>query len=428
MIALKLYQWWGIAGVFNRIKAKIGRYKLSVIAVASLFLFFLLIIWTFSQLAFSSIEKSRSTRAELFDRDLRELIGHYDSDERYVLEKNLTQFLSEQRPLAPLLLPRQYYVALPSGASKLTPRLPPRNCFVDLIKFGSKSISAQKFPEKFCAYFAENKDVGSYLFFSMAFVDAEINPLRSGDVSFAADSVKIVVENGDIKSSWLLTLQLPKNVTSTDRYQLTAFREKTSGIKELDKRIEGWAYVQKQANNSNVINLIARLDFKEFYNYQESDVWPPQNWEKTRIKLSRNDVSAKNNLEQIRYKDIGISNLSIPSLAKSIFGAYASLNVKSDNNSWPVIPIDLIKSKLKDSTNFIRLVDGDLLVRQNPIVRSQLLQDTNISFEIKHPGAVIEQSIWKTALFIIVMFIGFIALAAFFFFQLLREISFSLLT
>lgn len=422
MIALKLYQWWGIVGVFNRVKAKIGRYKLSVIAVASLVLFFLLIIWTFFQLASSSIEKSRLIRSELFDRDLRELIGHYDSDERYVLEKNLSQFLSEQRPLAPLLLPRQYYVALPSGTSKFIPRPPPRNCFVDLVKLGSKSISSQKFPEKFCAYFAENKNVGSYLFFSMAFVDTEINTLRTGDVSFGADSVKISVENGGVRNTWWLLLQSPKNLANGERFQLTAFREKTDGVKELDKRIEGWAYVQKQANNSTVVNLIARLDFKEFYTSQESEIWPPKYWEKTRIQLSRNDVSAQNNIEQIQYENTGFSNLSIPSLSTSIFNAYASLNVIADRTSWPVIPSGSVKSKLKNSADFIRFVDGDLLIRQNPIVRSQLLQDTSISFEVRHPGAVIEQSIWKTALFIILLLLGFIALAAFFFFQLLKPI------
>ena len=412
----------GIAGVFNKIKTKIGRYRLSVVAVVALFLFFLLIIWTFSQLTISTIEKSRLIRSELFDRDLRELTGQFDSDERYVLEKNLQQFLKEQRPLSPLLLPRQYYVALPSGQSKFTPRLPPRNCFIDLIKQEPRSITPQKIPEKICIYFAENKNVGSYLFFSMAFVDSEINLLRFGDSSFTADSVKLVVKNQNTQLAWLLLLQPPNKVGSLNRYQLTAFRLKPDGLKELDKKIEGWAYVQKQANGSNVINLIARLDFKEFYTDIDREVWPPMHWDETRVSLYRSDISSENNLVKVEYKEFGTTNLSIPQLSTSIFGAYATLNVKANNKLWPVIPAYEVKSKFKESNSLFRFVDGDLLIRQTPIVRSQFLQDTNISFEVKHPGAVIEKGIWRTALYIIFLFLGFIALAAFFFFQLLKPI------
>lgn len=420
-LALELYQWLDIAGVFSRLKAKIGRYQLSVIAVIALLLFILLIIWTFYQLAVSTMDKSRLIRTELFDRDLRELTGHFDSDERYVLEKNLAAFLSEERLLSPLLLPRQYYVALPSGNSKFTPRLPPRNCFVDLIKQETKTTT-QKFPEKFCAYFADNKSVGSYLFFSIAFVDSEIHPLRSGDISFTADSVKIIVENEGIKGTWFLVLQRPINVTNTDRYQLTAYKEKNDGVRELDKKFEGWAYVQKQANNSNVINLLARLDFKEFYDITNDDTWPPSNWVRTRIQLSRNDATSQSNIESIEYSDIGFGNLSIPSLSKSIYSAYANLNVKVGKDSWPVEPMSQVKHTFKDSNNFIRFVDGDLLLRQDPIVRSQLLQDTNLSFEIKHPGAVIEKSIWKTAIYIIALLISFILLTIFILSKLLIPI------
>ena len=67
------------------------------VAVVALILLFLLTLATLVNLVTTSVEKARSIRQERFDRDLRELAGRFDADERYVLEKNLTEVAPEFR-------------------------------------------------------------------------------------------------------------------------------------------------------------------------------------------------------------------------------------------------------------------------------------------------------------------------------------------
>lgn len=389
---------------------------------SALIALFILVGYTFIQLCFNSIDKSRSIRSEIFDRDLRDLVSHFDADERYVLDSNIKSFLAENRELKPLLLPRQYYVALPHGQSKFIPRPPPRNCFVDLKTIDVGSESPSKFPEKFCSYFADNKNLGTYLFMSMAFSDSYVKLLSSGDVSFNADAIRVEVESSGIVEAWLITMQLPAKMPDKGRYQLTAFRLREDGRKEIDKRFEGWAYIQEQVNSSAVLNLIARLDFKEFIQAGDEH-WPPTNWDKTKVRLSRADVSQNGQSRIIKYDNSGASNLSITSLSPAIFNAYGILSVKKNGVLWPVNPPSSTKSiAIKGDELIIKSEEGDLLIRQNPIVRSQLLQDTNIEFSVQHPGTVLERSIWVTGALLVLSLLGFLFLFGFFFIQLLKPI------
>lgn len=407
-------------GLFKRGWDRFIRYQTVIIGGASLVLLLVSIIWAFYLLGKTSMEKSRINRSEIFDRDLKELVGQFDADERYVLENNLSFFITEKRQLSPLMLPRQYYVALPKGSSKFIPRPPPRNCFVNL-QSSFQTTSSDKLPDKFCSYFAENKNVGTYLFIAMTFVDPEVVLLRPGDTKFVADSITVTIKNGGLENKWLLVFQAPPNVSINTRYQITAFRETHNQVLERDKRLEGWAYIQKQANNSNIVNLIARFDYKEFYD-QNDEVWPPENWSKTRIFLTRTDASNNSEKVSFDYDADGESVLSIPSLSSTIFNAYATLKIRTPNGIFNVTPNASQSAKSRLSESYIQLVDGDLLLRHEPIIRSLLLQDTDLAFEIEHPGEVIEKPIWVTGTWLVIILFGFTALMGFLFLRVLKPI------
>ena len=123
----------------NRVFDVLRRFQLSISIGFVIVAFMLSSIGILYLLGAASVSKARSVRSEFVDRDLRELVGRMDSDERYVLEHNIDQLVTDMRDISPLVLPRQYYVGLPPNYLKVSPRQPPRNCFVELIqvKIGS---------------------------------------------------------------------------------------------------------------------------------------------------------------------------------------------------------------------------------------------------------------------------------------------------
>lgn len=139
----------------------INTYQLTIRTAFSLAALMALSFWGLYAFIDFSITKARSIQSELFDRDLRDLANHFDADERFVLEHNLTSMTALTRPLAPLLLPHQYYVSLTAGRSRSIPRQPPRNCFVDLIASDSAQHNALLGADRFCAYFIENRLLAS---------------------------------------------------------------------------------------------------------------------------------------------------------------------------------------------------------------------------------------------------------------------------
>jgi hypothetical protein len=180
------------SGVFReigRLLERVPRYRLTIIAVSGMISLVVAMTYILSVLVQTSTDRARAIRQEIFDRDLREVVGRFDADERNVLEKNLFQLLPYSRTITPLLLPRQYFAALPKAPSTATPRPPPRNCFVDLIPVGRGQSWMLPNPDRFCAYFTENPAVGRYLFFSISYADPQIVPLQRGDAKRTADGI-----------------------------------------------------------------------------------------------------------------------------------------------------------------------------------------------------------------------------------------------
>jgi signal transduction histidine kinase len=382
-------------------------YKLTATIGFTLVVLMLLSLWTFYAYADFSINRARAIRSDLFDRDLRDLANRFDTDERFVLEHNLPVLLTDNRRLSPLLLPRPYYTAIPTRKISPFPRQPPRNCFVSLIPQDDRhSLSSSS--DRFCAYFVENEAFGHYLFLAIDVADKNVVPLRYGDSRLIGDSLRLSIGIGSRRETWWITYRQPVK-SDPERYEVSAYRELPNGVKELDRRLEGWAYTQRQSDGTQVIKVIARLNFKQFE--KEEAVWPPPQWQKVNLAISRTDyASATEPPSVIHYADTGASNLSVASLAQVMFSARARLDIittkasEFGHRSWHVMDPQLGKSP--ESRFFKNFVDGDVVINVNPLVRSQLLPDTNIYFQIEHPGIVIEKEVWRVAVLVVALTIA----------------------
>jgi signal transduction histidine kinase len=380
------------------------------------------------------MEKARSIRGEFLERDLRELVGRYETDERFTLEQNLGKLLAEKRVVTPLLLPRSYYVALPAG-DRSPPRQPPRNCFVTLTSSQSQREVDPSEKDRVCPYFVQNRALGKFLFLSASVMDDSVVVLRPGDLGFSADMLKIQVATGVKTTSWWLVLQQPaKNDVQKGRYELTAYREISETSRERDKRIEGWAYTQRQADGSQILNYVARINFKEFDQEADADKdegeWPPQGWQNIKLKFSRRDVSAVGNAPRfIDYKALGVSNQSIVSLADQIYKAHAELRIHKRDSSGKSIAINIAAPTASDrykKTDHkfgpVEVVDGDLLIAANDLTRRQILPDTSLTFQVIHPGNVIEKGLWQALIGLTGLILAGGIVTFYFFRQLLRPI------
>jgi len=415
----------------NAQKERASKYQLTLITGLALFILLGLSIGVLVTFTAVSIKKVTTMRSELFDRDLRELTNRFDLDERFVLEKNIQKLVSAHRELTPLLLPRQYFTSLPSSPQSLaSPRQPPRNCFVTLLPSGTSANEKKSATDKICAYFVENKALGKYLFLSGEFVDNTVVTLRPGDLTFSADAIKVSIIKNEKRVDWWLTLQSPPGQANKGRYEITAFRENANHTRERDKRIDGWAYTQRQVDGNQVISLIARIDFKEFVDDQSSEedtaLWPPTGWSTVGLEIGRKSATVDSkNFEITQYKQIGISNLSIVSLAAPIFNAHATLQVKraapnGKTSVWPVYSDE--PGVLKAPAPFITIVDGDLLLKTTELERVQKLADTTLSFKVIHPGTVIEKGLWEVFILLLLLAMGAGFAVYYFFTRLLKPI------
>ena len=174
--------------MFEVTKTRISRYRLTIGAAICFTVLLLISGASLVRLITASISKGKVIREELIQRDLTDLVGRLDTDERFVLNFNALQLEHDTRPISPLLLPRQYYTGLPAQPKFVTPRLPPRNCYVGLVPNAAED---QRFNDRFCAYFTEDRTLGAYLFFNIQFEDDSLVPLRVGDSTLTADAVRL---------------------------------------------------------------------------------------------------------------------------------------------------------------------------------------------------------------------------------------------
>jgi len=366
-------------------------------------------------------DRAGEVRSELFQRDLRDLVGRFDADERFVINNNPTDMVQERRALKPLLLPRQYYQALPSTSAQVLPRQPPRNCFVQLDKEAGGLTG-----DRICAYFAENRAFGRFLFLAATIAEEDVVPLKPGDIKMAADAMRLTIGANGHTQTWWMTYQVPPNYQRPDRFELTSFREVGDGQRDRDRRIEGWAYVQRQSKGSRVY-VVARVDFREFMDENEDQAWPPPNWRNTRLSIERQDVSSNPPRQRtIKYRQDGVSELSLSALGSQIFNAYGSIRLErtgAEKAIWPVIPPPNLQEKFEPSPIGMKISDGDLLWPAAPKIQSEPLPDTDLVLTVSHPWTLIERGFWKILLYLIVLLIGGAYATWYFSKRLLRPIS-----
>ncbi|WP_421955260.1 sensor histidine kinase [Polaromonas sp.] len=352
-------------------------------------------------------DRAKEIRRELFQRDLRDLVGRFDADERFVIENNLPELTKERRALQPLLLPRQYYIGLPPGGGPLLPRQPPRNCFVHLEPVNGPIRAG----DRFCSYFGESKAPGRYLYLAATFADEELVALKQGNTKLAADAVKVAINANGHEVVWWLTFQLPPNPARSDRFELTAFRQIDENQRNRDKKIEGWAYVQRQAKGAQIIHLIARLDFREFLSaeVEGEDVWPPPSWRDTTVLVERKDAWATSpKMDMLTYRSTGVSDLSLSGLGTQIFNAYGSISLENQVNDkvLSIEPPDSLRKKLEPSPLGVKFSGGDMLWPAESTSQPEPLPDTYLILRVSHPWTIIEKGFWQIALYLVLLLIG----------------------
>lgn len=366
-------------------------------------------------LTVTSSQRNQDVRRGFLDRDLREITLRLDAEERQTFERNIDLLIPSHRAISPLLLPRQYYVALPPPSIRATPRLPPRNCFLSLEPI--EKADTQFSSTRVCPYFAENKALGRYLFLSATIGDDSLVPLRPGDININADALKITVAYKSKVVTWWLTYQTTV-ATTKGRYEITAIRENADHTRERDRRVEGWAYTQNQADGSQVINLVARIDFKEFLTLAdtESDIWPVQDWEKVRLSLARKDVSANGSqVKTVVYKSVGKTALSGFELAESFIKSHTELAVVT--GTPPIVHRIYSPSEADgialDPFGYVSIVDGDLLFKGPQLTRTHILPDTKLTLQAIHSANTVNAGVWQAISILIVLAVGSLVFAAY---------------
>jgi signal transduction histidine kinase len=417
--------------VNNRVIDTFRRFQLSFWIGFVIIGFFLSSTGILYLLATASASKAREIRSEIGDRDLRELVGRLDSDERYVLEHNIDQLVDETREVTPLLLPRQYYVGLPPNYLRVSPRQPPLNCFVELTPENPINAKQLAPADKVCAYFAENSALGSYLFLAADVYDNAVVPLKSGDISLSADALKMTIARGERRATWWLTLQPPRERSTRGRFEINAVRENTDGTRERDKRVEGWAYAQRQGDGSQIVHFIARVDFKEFAPELTQDIdveqWPPEHWESIHLRFARKDMAEPGGPAQlISYRPHGRAQLSLVSLADSIFDSYSELAIQhtlpsGQVKTWNIVPAAPRKDDWHTADGYIRKINGDLVIGKEKMP-DKILPDTNLRFIVAHPGIIFERVVWQSFLALLMVFVVGFIFAVYFYRNLLKPI------
>lgn len=413
---------------------KLRSYRLTFIFGVAVLVLFVILLAALLAFGETSIQRARAARDELFVRDLRDLVGMFDTDEKYVLEKNLRSLTTEEREIAPLLVPRQYYVALPSGRQTLTPRAPPRNCYVELLPKNGIELKTAQQQDRFCAYFTNDRTLGRYMFFNMTFSDQTLVPLTRGDIRFNADGLRLSIRDGGATKQWWVFLQTPSKQVASSQYELTAFQELSDGRRELDRRIEGWAYVTRQLSGPPIVTLLARMDYRatrdqDTNSSDDPEAWPPIGWNTIRIALARRDaVSSLDAASNIEYLSVGKIGLSLAVRAAPIFDSHARLFVGRKTEDREDIEYAELAQKTANKggsaadSGPMFLPGGDILVKRNPLTRAERLTDTNLFLEVRHPGTIVERALWQSILLIAGLLVVFLVLSSYSYFRLIRPI------
>ncbi len=328
-----------------------------------------------------------------------------------------------ERELAPLLLPRQYYIGLPRGRNPLIPRTPPRNCYVEL-KSESSSLGVE-LPgvEKFCSYFTEDRTLGRYLFFNISFVDSAVVVLARGDIAFRADGIRMTARDGERATRWAIYLQ-PSPGSSSDRLlEVTAFLEDVTGRFERDRRVEGWAHLQPLASGGSIVSILGRIDFKAIRPSIDSgggEEWPPRDWRGVRFELGRRNVDPPGmSPTESRYARSGAIALSLAAKAQAIYNSHGKLILISD------LPVGQKHNAIETQNDRahtqrpirvpgtgITVLGGDLIVGSEALKHSERVPDTHLSLEVLHPRNVIEGVLWWQFLVLAVVILALLFLAA----------------
>jgi signal transduction histidine kinase len=423
-----------IAGEIRRFVKFPARYPLTATLLAGIVLLLFVTAIPLWLLVSASLDRDRVVRQELLKRDLREIVGRFDSEERIVLWKNLDSFLDERRAVAPLILPRHYYTALPARSGTSVPRLPPKNCFVDLSRSEDLKRNLEiEGADRICAYFARDSSYGAYLFLVISFLDNDLVAHEIGDFGLSGDALKIKVSTPTAAKNWTLMFQTPRGRTAyTSRYEVAAYMNLESGGRELDRRLEGWAHTQAQeASGAQVVTVIARLDIKAIDPAIGSGSdWPPPDYSQFRIALSRKNVSKDARNTTFRdYATDGVSSISIPSLYRSVVTTRAPLVVKKQHDgqllkAWTFTASGRTDGQVQDRGRApFQFVDGAWVFpsRNNTKIESAM-PDTDLTFEIVHPGVVIEASTWAASLWLLFVLIAFTLSAVAFIWKVMTPI------
>jgi hypothetical protein len=87
--------------VIKKLYYRSRRYQLTARTIAAIAIIILVTIYVLYKLSDVSLSRARALRGELFERDLRELAGRFDADERYVLAKNIRKLIEDSRAPTP---------------------------------------------------------------------------------------------------------------------------------------------------------------------------------------------------------------------------------------------------------------------------------------------------------------------------------------
>ena len=363
-------------------------YRISFITLVVLCFVTAVTIFTLQIHFNESIRKSQGIRTGLSDRDLRDLISRFDLDERFVLQNNLSRMIEATRKITPVLLPRPYFQPMPASRSQTLPRQPPRNCYLNLMEVSATGVLTSS-PDRFCSYFLESELPGRYMFFNVEYNDSTIVPIKYGDPRIVGDSLELTVRAPTGTGKWIIALL--RGGTS-DRYELSAFRILDNGIKERDRRLDGWAVVRSMNDGSQLVRIYARLDVRDFLDKSSDEVWPASGWDRLQITLARNDYTNTSHLPRhISYSEVARNPLSIAVLAAPVFETYAKFQLKvlakAQDLSTTIDVHSGPSEKVSSNSDWIK----DLVIWGAPIVRSQYVPDTDLVAQAVHPQFVVEK-------------------------------------
>lgn len=419
---------------------RLARHRLTLTSVVVLLLLLLTTLAALSRLLVATAERDRRVRERLFDRDLHGFEGLFDQDTGYVLDHNLAHFLDPLRPVAPLLLPRSYYVARPRSAPAMLPERTPINCSLALQPVGPASRDYASHPDRLCAYFAADPGSGRYLYVTMTFVDRLLaHPRAGGGFDPAASGVRLSVGDGADAPAWWLqfdTLAPPAPSFEPAVAPLRAYRAVAGGTPAADAGVEGWVYLEQPESEVRTVTLDARIDLAALdvadapAGGAAPGARPAPRLEAMRIGVARRYLeSATGPAQTMQFGTLGETVWSLPALLASFFDAHADVSIRrrlesGERQSWVLAPSGVQPGAAGPGHQRLHLENGDLVFQsRHPRHLRQAIPNTRLSVELVDPGIVIQNGVWQTTLLVFLVLLGFLGLAAYVFVRVLRPIA-----